>query len=164
MSFTHALNELFNWEGGYSNDPVDAGGATNHGISLRFYKENIDRYADADDIKNLSPEAIEKIYKDYFWDSSGVDRLQSYALASKVFDGVVLHGRRTGVKMLQKALGDVRVDGILGPKTAGAANTSDTRRLLAKLRKERLDYVEAIVDANPPWKKFEKGWTLRALA
>ncbi len=58
--FKKACDDLIdNWEGGYVNDPHDAGGETNMGISKRSYPDV--------DIKHLTREDAEEIYYRDFW-------------------------------------------------------------------------------------------------
>lgn len=50
---------IFEWEGGYTNDPQDPGGETNWGIDKRSHPN--------EDIKNLTKERAAQIYFDSYW-------------------------------------------------------------------------------------------------
>ena len=54
-TFNEIIEKVLEHEGGYVNDPHDAGGETNYGIAKRWYP-NVD-------IKNLTKEQAKKIYK-----------------------------------------------------------------------------------------------------
>ena len=58
-SFEDIIEEVLKHEGGYVNDPDDAGGETNFGIAKKFNPDV--------DIKNLTKEGAKKIYYDKFY-------------------------------------------------------------------------------------------------
>jgi lysozyme family protein len=90
-------------EGGYVNDPHDAGGETNFGISKRQYP-NVD-------IKNLSMAQAAAIYqRDYYAKVKG-DAMPAW-LALLLTDFAVNAGVGTAVRLLQRLLGQ-DVDGVL---------------------------------------------------
>jgi lysozyme family protein len=68
-SFDKAVGFVLSHEGGYSNDPKDPGGETNHGISKRAYPKL--------DIKNLTREDAIEIYRREYWDKINGDELPS---------------------------------------------------------------------------------------
>ena len=53
-TFNEIIEKILEHEGGYVDDPLDAGGETNFGITKKFYP-NVD-------IKNLTEEQAKKIY------------------------------------------------------------------------------------------------------
>jgi len=58
--FNQAIEKTLVNEGGYINDPLDAGGKTKFGISKRSYPDV--------DIKNLTVDGAKSIYKKDYWD------------------------------------------------------------------------------------------------
>ena len=108
-------------EGGYSNDPRDPGGETNHGISKRAHP-NVD-------IKNLTTEGAAEIYLHEYWIPAHCDDLP-WPLDVVVFDSAVNQGVVTAVELLQKTA-NVAQDGSWGPKTK-AAVANGTRLDLAE--------------------------------
>lgn len=166
--FDKAMAYLSALEGGYVNDPDDRGGATKFGVSLNFYKHNIDKYADEQDIRALTREDAENIYREWFWYPSGVEALDSKDLASRVFALVVHAGIKPAIRVLQKAVNQsgysLAVDGVLGPKTANAANSVDARQLLPDFRHETLKFYQEILSHRTQMQKYSLGWTRRALA
>ena len=58
-TFDEIIEVVLEHEGGYVNDPHDAGGETNFGIAKRWYPDV--------DIKNLTKEQAKKIYHQDYW-------------------------------------------------------------------------------------------------
>lgn len=172
-AFEPAMRYLSSLEGGYVNDPDDPGGATRYGISLNFYKQNIDRYADDQDIQALTREEAENIYREWFWYPSGVEALDSKDLANRVFALAVNAGIKPAVRVLQKAVNQsgyrLAVDGVLGSKTANAANSIDERQLLPDFRLAALGFYLEMLGLEikrvrrTQFDKFSEGWIRRAL-
>lgn len=171
--FSSAMKYLASLEGGYVNDPDDRGGATKYGISLNFYKQNIDRYADEQDIQALTREEAENIYREWFWYPSGVEALNSKDLANRVFALAVNAGIKPAVRVLQKAVNQsgysLEVDGVLGPKTANASNSIDERQVLPDFRLAALGFYLELLGLEirrvrrTQFNSFSVGWIRRAL-
>lgn len=171
--FTAAMKYLSALEGGYVNDPDDRGGATKFGISLNFYKQNIDRYADERDIQVLTREEAEGIYREWFWYPSGVEALGSKDLANRVFALAVNAGIKPAVRVLQKAVNQsgysLEIDGVLGPKTANAANSIDEWQLMPDFRLAALGFYLELLGLeikrvrHTQFDSFSEGWIRRAL-
>lgn len=168
-----AIKYLVSLEGGYVNDPDDRGGATKFGVSLNFYKQNIDKYADEQDIQALTREDAESIYREWFWYPSGVEALDSKDLANRVFALAVNAGIKPAVRVLQRAVNQsgykLEVDGFFGPKTANAANSIDERQLLPDFRLAALGFYLELLGLeikrvrHTQFDSFSEGWIRRAL-
>lgn len=78
-----AIQFILSWEGGYVNDPDDAGGETNFGICKRSFPN--------EDIKNMTRERAMEIYKANYWTPCKCDSLSS-PLDIVVFDTAVNMG------------------------------------------------------------------------
>lgn len=86
-------------EGGYINDPSDAGGETKWGISKKAYPN--------DDIKNLVPQrACEIYYRDY-WQRSGCPAI-GYPNCVLVFDASVNLGVNAALRLWDECDGDTK--------------------------------------------------------
>ena len=159
-SFKKAVEEVMLFEGGYVNDPDDPGGETKYGIAAR-YNPGID-------IKNLTIDQASDIYYYKYWIPSGAHRIGDDAVAAKYFLMVVNVGIKNAAKCLQRALRAVHspvvVDGVLGPKTALAANSSNSGQLLVALRSECASYYRLRILARPEKIKWGRGWLRRAYA
>lgn len=110
-SWERAIQFVLAYEGGYVNDPNDAGGETNFGISKRAYPSV--------DIKALTVDQAKDIYKKDYWAAVCADQLPE-PLSIAVFDCAVNQGVGVASRLLQLAVG-ATVDGKVGPKTIGAA-------------------------------------------
>lgn len=115
-----AIQFVLEAEGGYVDDPHDAGGETNFGISKRCYPTL--------DIRGLTREQAVDLYRRDYWEPAGCEKLPG-ALAVAVFDAAVNMGTGTAVRSLQEALG-VTVDGVIGPATLAAVASQTPRALL----------------------------------
>jgi lysozyme family protein len=87
---------------------TDSGGLTKYGVSQKAYPDL--------DIRNLTFADAAKIFKDDYWDLVHGDELPS-PLNVYVVDAAYNMGPRTAMKILQRALGNVSVDGRWGPRT-----------------------------------------------
>jgi lysozyme family protein len=156
--FLKAFDYVMYHEGGYVNDPRDAGGETKFGISKRSYPHL--------DIKNLTHDQARQIYFCDFWTKAKCEQINNENIAIKFFDLAVHAGIRQAVKLIQRALRSaeqsVADDGIIGPLTLQAINKADPTDLLAALKSEAAGYYRLIVHANPSQRKFINGWLNRA--
>ncbi len=69
------LNFVFQYEGGYVNDPRDPGGPTNRGITIATLSHELGRQATIADVKTLSREKAASIYRKKYWNAIGGDLL-----------------------------------------------------------------------------------------
>lgn len=66
--FEQALSFVLKWEGGYSCDPEDLGGATNKGITQNTYNEFLRLEGkNKKDIRYITDAEVEKIYYTRYW-------------------------------------------------------------------------------------------------
>lgn len=162
-------------EGGYVDHGNDRGGATNHGISLKYAKRvGLDNDGDVDrnDIKLVTPAQAAMLYKRDFLIDPGFDKLP-VEIQPQVFDMSVLHGPARAGKLLQMAMvfsgaghPTLKMDGDIGPKSQAAAvevlARLGAKKFNALLVKYRIEFLKGIVAADPSQKVFLKGWTKRA--
>jgi len=173
--FEQALEKTLKHEGGFVNDVDDSGGATNHGISLRFlraegYEVDLDGDGDTDaeDMKLLDQDKAGEIYKEFFWDKWGYEEIRHANIGAKIFDMSVNMGASQAHKITQRACNkmgkDLVVDGIIGSQTKRIINSIDEDdALLEGLRLEQVAFYNRLVEQKPVLNKFLKGWTRRAL-
>jgi lysozyme family protein len=159
QKFQTAILVVLRHEGGYVNDPNDAGGETKYGISKRSYP-NVD-------IKNLTVEQATEIYYNDWWNRLGYGRINDADLATKIFDTSVNIGPSRTHKMLQRCLKangfpEIVDDGGLGPKSYTAINACDAKVLLDAFREAQANYYRALVAEKPQNQKFLRGWLIRA--
>ena len=71
-TFEKALQFVLKWEGGYSNNPNDLGGATNKGITQNTYNAYLKAQGKATkDVKNISSFEVKDIYYRNYWQAAG---------------------------------------------------------------------------------------------
>jgi len=140
-------------EGGYVNDPDDAGGETNFGISKRAFP-NLD-------IRNLDEDQAISIYCYNYWIPVMGDLIVSNELALQVFDMAVNAGTGTAAKLLQNIVG-TEPDGEIGPVTLNAVDRyPSVSGLIEKYKFERAKFYCRIVSKNHAQARFLWGWIKR---
>lgn len=154
-NFDYSMRNLLVDEGGYVNDPNDAGGETKYGISKRAYPN--------EDIKNLTEARAKEIYRKDYWNKFGGDAIISPEKASAIFSTCVNFGVYGGIKIVQKAIDDITCDGIVGSHTIRRVNDMDPDKFLALLSLSMLSKYASICRKNRSQIKFLLGWVNRAL-
>jgi lysozyme family protein len=158
--FLTAIPYVLKNEGGYVNNPKDPGGETKYGICKRDHP--------LVDIKNLTPEQADEIYRTQYWSCGGI---ASQPVATKFLDMAVnMEGTgRAGaaVKILQQAVAVqfpnvLRPDGHYGPNTELMVNRCDATRLLADMARLACARYNSLADHNPDFETFRDGWLVRA--
>ena len=150
---------ILKWEGGYVNDKDDLGGATNKGVTLATFRSVYGQDKTATDLRNMTDQQWEVIFKKHFWDKWRADEITDQSVANILVDWLWASGAY-GIKIPQRVLG-VSVDGIVGAKTIAAVNAKDGKSFFKEIRQERIDFIDRICTSRPQNKKFRKGWLNR---
>jgi len=145
-------------EGGYVNHPSDPGGMTNLGVTKRVWEEWIGRESNEAEMRALTPELVEPLYKKRFWDAVRADELKS-GVDYLVFDFAVNAGPGRSAKILQTAVG-VPADGGIGPVTLAAVNQFEPEELIEKFSQGKEDFYRSL----NTFETFGKGWLNRVAA
>ena len=151
---------ILRWEGGYSNDPVDRGGATNKGITIATFRHYCGSNATIEQLKALTDEQWMHIFLCGFWNPFKADNIANQSVANICVDWAWASGTGTAIRQVQSLLG-VTADGVVGAQTLAAINKANQRHLFAKIKSARLRFVDAIVRRDPKQKKFINGWKKR---
>ena len=93
-SFDVAIPVVFNFEGGYTNDPNDKGGECCFGITWDDLKNAIAKNIVPPDttILTLSKVQAAEIYKAFYWNTLNLSRILTQSVATKVLDSSVNMG------------------------------------------------------------------------
>jgi lysozyme family protein len=151
--FSHALQFTLSWEGGYVNDPLDLGGATNMGITQRVY----DGYLRAKrqtphDVRSITTLEVREIYWVLYWNKAGCENMME-PTSTVAFDIAV----NMGVGRIGQFLADVRLHMDGNP-------TNDAQEVAWRLLELRTVFYYNIVKRRPNQSKFLKGWLNRTRA
>lgn len=123
-------------EGGYVNDPNDAGGETNHGITVAVAREQ----GYTAPMQSMPVEKAREIYANTYIKVPKLDGVlaQSPAVGTKLVDISVNAGQGRAVRWFQQSLNDlsrggrdfpaVTVDGAMGTRTLAAYTALEKRR------------------------------------
>lgn len=172
--FEVAFLFMMKHEGGFSDDEVDAGGATKYGVSLRFLKNasidiNDDGKISISDIIDLDLEEAKSIYYNRFWRKPKIYLINDVCVKIKCFDFAVNMGPKRAIKILQGAVNELRYpydhieeDGFIGLKTVTAIDAIDSSDLVNCYILHCINYYHKIVENKSSQKKFIKGWVRRA--
>ena len=145
-------------EGGYVNHPSDPGGMTNLGVTKRVWEEWVGRESNEKEMRSLTSEMVEPLYKRKFWDACKCDELPS-GIDYLVFDFAVNAGVGRSAKILQTAVG-VTPDGGIGPVTLAAVNAIPESELVEKFSQAKEDFYRSL----NTFETFGKGWLNRVAA
>ena len=162
IPFTHEK------EGGFVNDPADAGGATNMGVTLRTYTEYCHRKGypnpTVENLVQLTEEQWQDIMRTMYWNVVGGDHIQSQSVALAIYDWAVHSGPTTAIKHVQRILG-VKPDGIVGPITLVAINSASPLPLFGQIQQDRLKFLGSLCTSHTGQsvnnRKFLNGWVSR---
>ena len=156
-SFFKSLEMVLHHEGGFVSHPEDPGGATNKGITHKTYADFLGRpLEDVDELKNISEEHVQIIYKNGYWDKVKGDQLPA-GVDFCIFDWAVNSGPSRAAKALQKAV-MVAQDGAIGPKTLAAVSEMTPTEIIESITKQRIEFYKGLSTFDT----FGRGWLRRA--
>lgn len=139
-------------EGGFVDNPADPGGATNMGVEQRDVPNT--------PIHTLTVAQAEAYYQANYWKPL-YSQIEVQDIASKLFDMGVLFGVGTTVKILQKVVGVLPVDGGFGPMTLAVVNLFNPSQCLSLFKTALKAHAVQVVAAKPTEAIFLQGWDAR---
>jgi lysozyme family protein len=155
-NFFKSLEMVLHHEGGFVSHPEDPGGATNKGITHKTYADFLGRpLEDVDELKNISEEHVQIIYKNGYWDKVKGDQLPA-GVDFCIFDWAVNSGPSRAAKALQKAV-MVAQDGAIGPKTLAAVSEMTPTEIIESVTKQRIEFYRGLSTFDT----FGRGWLRR---
>lgn len=157
-----ALELMFGHEGGYSNVATDSGGPTKYGVTHRTLAAHRGvPSVTAAQVKALTLDEAEDIYRKGYWTQSGGDLLPA-GLDYAAFDFGVNSGPARAVKTLQRVVG-VAEDGNAGPQTLAAveAYPGGLAKLIRDYCDARMAFLRSLKNAKTGFPVNGRGWTIR---
>ena len=142
-------------EGGFVNHPSDPGGMTNLGVTKATWENWVGRESDEAEMRGLTPEKVEPLYKKKYFDAVRGDELPM-GLDYLMFDFAVNAGAGRAIKTLQTAVG-VTPDGGFGPMTMAAVQAVDPVDLIERFSQAKEDFYRSLTT----FATFGKGWLNR---
>ena len=146
---------LLKSEGGYVNNPADPGGMTNLGVTKATWENWVGRSSDEAEMRGLTPEKVEPLYKKKYWDAVRADELPA-GLDYLMFDFAVNAGAGRAIKTLQSSVG-ATPDGGFGSMTMAAVQALNPQELIEKFSQAKEDFYRSL----STFPTFGKGWLNR---
>lgn len=159
--FEKIFDYLLKVEGGYSDDEDDQGGKTKYGI----IEEEARNFGYEGNMEDLTIDFAKNIYLKKYYLGNKLDKVVNDKAALSICDWAVNSGKN-GIKNLQVALNQINgthlsVDGIIGNKTLGVLNATDSEKFLKVYHDLQRSYYKAKVEADETQEKFLIGWMNR---
>lgn len=154
-NFRSSLDHVLVHEGGWSDHPLDPGGATMKGVTLRTFQRFFGPEKTKDDLRNITTTQLSRIYRTGYWDVSHCDDLPD-GVDYAVFDASVNSGPGNGAKWLQAAVGAAQ-DGAIGPDTLAKVGDHQPVDVINEMCDIRLGFLRGL----STWPTFGLGWQRR---
>ena len=163
--YKHIIPFIKRAEGGYVNDPLDAGGETNKGITYATWISVFGANAH-DRFIAMSDADWGTIFKKNYWDKMIGDQIHSQRIAEIIVDwvwGSGIHYPEADIQdILIHAFGQhITEDGQFGPATIAAINSVDEPTLWADVLAKRFWFFDQCVVSHPTNQRFLQGWKNR---
>ena len=142
-------------EGGYVDNKLDPGGATNWGCTQAVWEGYIGHKVSVDDMKALTKEDVKPLYKKRYWDAIHGDAIPS-GLDYCLFDCAINSGVNRSAKIIQEIVG-VFADGAIGNNTVSAITQLNPITAI----NEFCDKRQAFLESLKTFPVFGKGWSKR---
>lgn len=162
------------YEGGYVNDPTDAGGETIFGVARNSWPK-LSMWYILDDYKNTGlrgrllenacksnerfMKEVHDVYFNQYWKKIQGDKIADQKHANAIYDFAVNSGTNRAIRYAQLVLG-IKSDGVMGNQSINTLNNSTG--FLDAYIDARIRYFKSIVKARPANQKFLNGWLKRA--
>lgn len=173
-NFWKAFKKLHNIEGGFVDDPDDAGGATRFGVTEAVARD----WGYEGPMSEFPKKLAVSIYRHDYWDVADLDQVaeQDWKLAYEIFEAGVNCGVGSVGEWVQRCINilnkegklyeNITVDGVIGP------NTIHKIKILSQVRNgiptlttlvnvfQGMRYV-SLCENNEAQEKFIYGWAKR---
>ena len=173
-NFSTIVADTFELEGGYQADSADSANwcnnrliGTNRGIAAITYKTYYGGCPTVPQMKALTRQQAENIYRTRYWNNIQGDSLKSQSVAHIVFDSHV-HSGFLGIKHVRQAINKVAGRQVVAETStrltkseAEAINSLDQKTFFDTLKAIRLKFYEYLAQIKPEKRKFLAGWKNR---
>ena len=155
---TFLTNFVFKWESmDFTIVPGDYGGQTKAGVTQAGFdayclKHNLTTHS----VETLTYDEIKAVYQD-IWNDSSCPQMK-FPINVAHFDFSVNAPHKDVNMLLQEVLGDLVVDGIIGPKTIMRLYQFDPENVAKAQVKARENWYQATVKNDKTQKQFLQGW------
>ena len=161
-NFDASLGLTLVYEGGWSDNPKDPGGATMRGITQAVYNaDRRDRRLPIQSVRLITDAELRAIYRSRYWDLVQASALP-IGVDYAVFDFAVNSGVSRASGVLQDVVG-VKRDGNIGLVTLGALSSFVSARgapaLIDAICCARLDFLRGLSS----FATFGAGWSRRVM-
>lgn len=173
MDIKDMINEVIKKEGGFVNDPLDRGGATNFGITAKTFEHFVGFLPTSQQMASITKEFAAVIYEQEYYIKSKINDLP-IGIREHVFDICVNSGQKIAYKILQKAINielkdnKLVVDGIFGKLSKSSLESLLNSDFYAFYNIQnniidlRIQFYKNIVERDSTQSKYLKGWINRA--
>ena len=158
------IDDILKREGSaYTDHPKDRGGPTRYGVTQATLAEYRGRAVTPLEVAALNEAEARAIYRKRYIADPGFAQIVSDDLRTVLVDFGVNSGPSAAIRALQRCLG-VAVDGVLGPKTAEAANARIGKSLAVAVCAARIRFLGRLITDDPAQATFAAGWMNRVAA
>lgn len=159
--FREALKFTLKWEGGFVDDPVDPGGATNFGITQGTYNAYRDgKKLPRQSVKLITRLEVEDCYQKRYWEPSHAYELP-LPVAIAVFDTAVQWGVAGGDSLILGHFHQKEKSQQVSGFAALKASKESPQHLADQICDARAARRLRVVEKRPQMKKFLRGWQNR---
>ena len=161
-AFDTCYPSLIREEGGFVDDPDDAGGVTNLGVTKGAWESWVGHSVSIADMRALTPAIVAPFYRARYWNAAHCDSFP-VGLALCLFHASVNAGAPRAAMLLQGVVG-ATPDGAIGPGTLAAYQKWAATRSVKLAVGAFQDALRAYYRSRPKFWKFGRGWLNRAAA
>lgn len=151
---------LKHWEGGFSDNPNDSGGATMCGVTLNVFRHFFGTNMSVEDLKNITEDQFITVLEEY-WNGVQGDKILDQQVANSLVDWAYNAGETTPIKHLQGILNLPRT-GFFGDMTLTAVNNANPQNMCNLIYNARVNFYKSLVNSTPKDSIFLRGWLVRA--
>jgi len=155
-NFARALALVLRFEGGWTNNPKDPGGATMEGVTQRVYSAFLrGKGRPIGSVRYIRNADLLEIYRRQYADAVHFDELPA-GVDLVTLDYGVNSGPGKAIPALQAAAG-VKADGHFGMVSLAAVRARPAADIINKICDGRLSFMHRL----KTWQFFGKGWASR---